>query len=106
MHLYFHLCTWTWLFTIGPSFLKFSYLICHNYKCYIISNVLFQGIKQNLSELVPDLLLKELPDKYFMDQDKIELVESKENCLGTGVTGSVFKGIVLFFERTVGLSLI
>ncbi|XP_060551521.1 leucine-rich repeat serine/threonine-protein kinase 1-like [Ruditapes philippinarum] len=51
-----------------------------------------QGIKQNLSELVPDLLLKELPDKYFMDQDKIELVESKENCLGTGVTGSVFKG--------------
>ncbi|XP_053405645.1 leucine-rich repeat serine/threonine-protein kinase 1-like isoform X2 [Mercenaria mercenaria] len=51
-----------------------------------------QGIKQELSALVPDLLMKELPDKYFMALDKLELKETKESCLGTGVTGSVFKG--------------
>lgn len=52
----------------------------------------FQGIKHELNVLVPDLLMKELPDSYFMDVDKLELVEMKENCLGAGVTGLVFKG--------------
>lgn len=41
---------------------------------------------------MPDLLMKELPDKYFMNLRKLELTETKENCLGTGVAGSVFKG--------------
>ena len=38
------------------------------------------------------MLLKEIPDKFFLDVSQLQLEETKENFLGGGVTGSVFKG--------------
>ncbi|KAL3867461.1 hypothetical protein ACJMK2_044663 [Sinanodonta woodiana] len=52
-----------------------------------------KGVPLPLSRLVPELLMKELPGKYFLDITKLDLdTSSKENFLGGGVTGSVYKG--------------
>lgn len=50
------------------------------------------GVKHSLNDLIPDMLLKEIPDKFFLDVGQLRLEEKPENFLGGGVTGSVFKG--------------
>ena len=55
-------------------------------------NITFQGAKHSLNVLVPDLLMKELPNRFFLDTAKLKIVMSKKNQLGGGVAGLVYKG--------------
>ncbi|XP_052278678.1 leucine-rich repeat serine/threonine-protein kinase 1-like isoform X2 [Dreissena polymorpha] len=50
------------------------------------------GKQYELTTLVPELLLKDLPRKFFMELGLLKLEETKENCLGGGVAGAVYKG--------------
>ncbi|XP_061163666.1 leucine-rich repeat serine/threonine-protein kinase 1-like isoform X2 [Saccostrea echinata] len=57
------------------------------------SAVCRRGSKVPLSQLVPELLMQELPKKFLLDPDKLQVDPSnKKAYLGSGVTGSVFKG--------------
>ena len=52
-----------------------------------------RGTKVPLSQLVPELLMQELPKKFLLDPEKLHVDPSnKKAYLGSGVTGSVFKG--------------
>ena len=51
-----------------------------------------KGSKQYLNDLIPDMLLKEIPYKFFLDVAQLHFQETPENFLGGGVTGSVYKG--------------
>lgn len=52
-----------------------------------------RGTKVPLSQLVPELLMQELPRKFLLDSEKLQVDPSnKKAYLGSGVTGSVFKG--------------
>ncbi|XP_046571062.1 leucine-rich repeat serine/threonine-protein kinase 2-like [Haliotis rubra] len=46
-----------------------------------------------LADLAPDVMLRDLEDKFHMDCDQLELKESSEYLLGDGGFGAVFKAI-------------
>ncbi|XP_048737830.1 leucine-rich repeat serine/threonine-protein kinase 1-like isoform X4 [Ostrea edulis] len=57
------------------------------------SAVCRRGSKVPLSQLVPELLMQELPKKFLLDPEKLQVDPSnKKAYLGSGVTGSVYKG--------------
>ena len=51
-----------------------------------------RGTKHFLSDLIPDMFLKEIPNKFFLEADKLRFQETSKYKLGVGVTGTVFKG--------------
>ena len=51
-----------------------------------------KGIKHSLNDMIPDMLMKEIPEKFFLDTNQLRFEENQQNFLGGGVTGSVFKG--------------
>ncbi|KAK3595142.1 hypothetical protein CHS0354_028574 [Potamilus streckersoni] len=66
---------------------------CARFMLQGISIACRKGVPLPLSRLIPELLMKELPEKFFLDATKLDFdTSSKENFLGGGVTGSVYKG--------------
>ena len=62
-----------------------------------------KGIKHCLNDLIPDMLMKEIPEKFFLDVNQLRFEEKRENFLGGGVTGSVFKGKYGDFDIAIKL---
>lgn len=51
-----------------------------------------KGVKVPLVELVPELFMTELPEKFQIKYSELEIENSKGSFLGVGITGSVYKG--------------
>ena len=56
-----------------------------------------------LIEIVPDLLLADLDSKFVLDLNKLIYVKEKENLLGTGTFGEVYRGV--YGKQTVAIKL-
>ncbi|KAJ8304250.1 hypothetical protein KUTeg_017833 [Tegillarca granosa] len=51
-----------------------------------------KGVKVPLVELVPELFMTELPEKFQIKYSELKIENSKGSFLGVGITGSVYKG--------------
>ena len=52
-------------------------------------------MRYEVGQLVPDLLLGELPPQFFLDVDRLNMDESEDGVLGGGVAGAVYRGTQL-----------